>query len=60
MLLRAEGSSAWPALLLTGRLGLSTRISLEDVLVLPDGAAAADNAALVRAAPDLLAHSVLR
>jgi uncharacterized protein (DUF849 family) len=60
VLLHGEGSSAWPALLLAGRLGLSTRVGLEDVLVLPDGAAAADNAALVRAAHDLLAHSVLR
>jgi uncharacterized protein (DUF849 family) len=60
VLLHGEGSSAWPALLLAGRLGLSTRIGLEDVLVLPDGAAAADNAALVRAAHHLLAHSVLR
>lgn len=58
VLLHGEGTSTWPALLLAGHLGLSTRIGLEDVLVLPDGAAAADNAALVRAAHDLLAHSV--
>ncbi len=44
VLLHGEGTSAWPALLLAGRLGLSTRIGLEDVLVLPDGAQAADNA----------------
>jgi uncharacterized protein (DUF849 family) len=60
VLLHGEGTSAWPALLLAGRLGLSTRIGLEDVLVLPDGAVAADNAALVRAAHDLLGHSLLR
>ncbi len=60
VLLHGEGTSAWPALLLAGRLGLSTRIGLEDVLVLPDGAVASDNGALVRAAHDLLAPSVLR
>jgi uncharacterized protein (DUF849 family) len=59
VLLHGEGTSAWPALLLAGRLGLSTRIGLEDVLVLPDGAAAAGNAALVRAARELLARPVL-
>jgi uncharacterized protein (DUF849 family) len=60
VLLHGEGTSAWPALLLAARLGLSTRIGLENVLVLPDGAAATDNAALVRAARHILAHSVLR
>jgi uncharacterized protein (DUF849 family) len=49
-LLHGEGTSAWPALRLAGRLGLSTRIGLEDVLLLPDGSPAADNAALVSAA----------
>lgn len=53
-LLHGDGSSAWPALRLAGRLGLSTRIGLEDVLVLPDGSPAPGNAALVRAARDLL------
>lgn len=56
VLLHGEGTSTWTALLVAARLGLSTRIGLEDVLVLPDGAAAADNAALVRAARDVLAH----
>jgi len=37
VLLHGEGASAWPALRLAGRLGLSTRIGLEDVLVPPDG-----------------------
>ena len=32
------------------RRGLDTRIGLEDVLVLPDGSPATDNAALVAAA----------
>jgi uncharacterized protein (DUF849 family) len=54
VLLHGEGSSAWPALRLAGELGLDTRIGLEDVLVLPDGRAAPDNAALVRAARSLL------
>jgi uncharacterized protein (DUF849 family) len=53
-LVHGEGSSAWPALQLAGRLGLWTRIGLEDVLVLPDGSPAPDNAALVRAAQALL------
>jgi uncharacterized protein (DUF849 family) len=55
VLLHGEGSSTWPALQLAGRLGLQTRIGLEDVLVMPDGSTAADNAALVRAARELLA-----
>lgn len=55
VLLHGEGSSTWPALRVAGRLGLSTRIGLEDVLVLPDGSCAPDNAALVRAARELLA-----
>lgn len=54
LLLHGEGSSAWPALRLAARWGLSTRIGLEDVLVLPDGSPATDNAALVRAARPLL------
>lgn len=44
--------------LLAARLGMSTRIGLEDVLVLPDGAPAEDNAALVRAAHELLDHTL--
>ena len=54
LLLHGEGASAWPALRLAGRLGLSTRVGLEDVLVLPDGSPAADNVDLVRAARQLL------
>ena len=50
VLLHGEGDSAWPVLLLAARRGLATRIGLEDVLVLPDGRPAPDNAALVRAA----------
>ncbi len=54
VLLHGEGSSAWPALRHAGRLGLDARIGLEDTLVLPDGSPAPDNAALVRAAAELL------
>jgi uncharacterized protein (DUF849 family) len=50
VLLHGEGTSCWPALRLALRRGLDTRIGLEDVLHLPDGSPAPDNAALVRAA----------
>lgn len=50
ILLHGEGDSAWPALRHALRLGLQTRIGLEDTLHLPDGEHASDNAALVRAA----------
>ncbi len=50
VLLHGEGASCWPMVELAARRGLATRIGLEDTLVLPDGRAAADNAALVRAA----------
>ena len=50
VLLHGEGSSCWPALGHARSLGLATRIGLEDVLVLPDGSPAPDNAALVIAA----------
>ncbi|MEU3243890.1 MULTISPECIES: 3-keto-5-aminohexanoate cleavage protein [unclassified Streptomyces] len=42
----AEGGT-WPVLRLAGRLGLATRIGLEDTLVLPDGRRASSNAELV-------------
>jgi len=50
VLLHGENSSAWPVLADAVRRGLDIRIGLEDVLVLPDGRAARDNAALVAAA----------
>jgi uncharacterized protein (DUF849 family) len=50
LLLHGEGSSCWPALRHAVRLGLQRRIGLEDVLTMPDGAPALDNAALVQAA----------
>jgi uncharacterized protein (DUF849 family) len=54
VLLHGEGSSCWPALRHAVRRGLATRIGLEDVLVLPDGTPAPDNASLVRAATRVL------
>ncbi|MFI6809535.1 3-keto-5-aminohexanoate cleavage protein [Streptomyces luteogriseus] len=49
VLLHGEDGGAWPVLRLAGRLGLATRIGLEDVLVLPDGQRAGSNAQLVAA-----------
>lgn len=48
VLLHGEDAGAWPVLRLAGRLGLATRIGLEDTLALPDGRRAASNAELVR------------
>ncbi|MEU6376224.1 3-keto-5-aminohexanoate cleavage protein [Streptomyces sp. NPDC046909] len=50
VLLHGEDGGAWPVLRLAGRLGLATRIGLEDTLVLPDGEPASSNAQLVAAA----------
>ncbi|MEV7073493.1 3-keto-5-aminohexanoate cleavage protein [Streptomyces sp. NPDC093990] len=47
VLLHGEDAGAWPVLRLAGRLGLATRVGLEDMLVLPDGRRAASNAQLV-------------
>ncbi|MFB7655437.1 MULTISPECIES: 3-keto-5-aminohexanoate cleavage protein [unclassified Streptomyces] len=52
VLLHGEDAGAWPVLRLAGRLGLPTRIGLEDTLLLPDGSRAASNAELVRAGLD--------
>ncbi|MFE9775429.1 3-keto-5-aminohexanoate cleavage protein [Streptomyces sp. NPDC005931] len=49
VLLHGEEGGAWPVLRLAGRLGLATRIGLEDTLTLPDGRPAGDNARLVAA-----------
>ncbi|WMD10171.1 3-keto-5-aminohexanoate cleavage protein [Streptomyces sp. FXY-T5] len=49
VLLHGEDGGAWPVLRLAGRLGLATRIGLEDVLALPDGERAGSNAQLVAA-----------
>jgi len=50
VLLHGAGTSAWPAYHYAVRMGLDTRIGLEDTLELPDGTTARDNAALVHAA----------
>lgn len=53
VLLHGEGSSCWPALRHADRLGLATRVGLEDTLLLPDGSAASDNETLIRLAVQL-------
>ncbi|MFD3944023.1 3-keto-5-aminohexanoate cleavage protein [Streptomyces sp. NPDC058579] len=50
VLLHGEDAGAWPVLRLARRLGLDTRIGLEDTLLLPDGSRADSNAQLVTAA----------
>ncbi|MFE2420006.1 3-keto-5-aminohexanoate cleavage protein [Streptomyces hokutonensis] len=47
VLLHGEDGGAWPVLRLAGRLGLATRMGLEDTLYLPDGRRALSNAQLV-------------
>jgi uncharacterized protein (DUF849 family) len=47
-LLHGEGTACWPLIAHAGRLGLPTRIGLEDTLVGPSGEPVADNAELVR------------
>lgn len=47
VLLHGEEAGAWPVLRLAGRLGLATRVGLEDTLALPDGQRAVSNAQLV-------------
>lgn len=54
VLLHGEGSTAWEALGYAGWSGLQARVGLEDVLTLPDGSPAPDNAALVQAARGVL------
>jgi uncharacterized protein (DUF849 family) len=49
-LLHGHSSTCWPLVAHAGRLGLSTRIGLEDTLVGPAGEPAIDNAHLVRMA----------
>ncbi|MFK4103731.1 3-keto-5-aminohexanoate cleavage protein [Streptomyces sp. NPDC019531] len=50
VLLHGEDGGAWPVLRLAGRLGLATRVGLEDTLFLPDGRRAVSNAQLVAGA----------
>ncbi|WP_369252165.1 3-keto-5-aminohexanoate cleavage protein [Streptomyces sp. R41] len=47
VLLHGLEGGTWPVLRLAGRLGLATRIGLEDTLVLPDGERAMSNGQLV-------------
>ncbi|MEU7304037.1 3-keto-5-aminohexanoate cleavage protein [Streptomyces sp. NPDC007206] len=47
VLLHGEEGGTWPVLRLAARLGLATRIGLEDTLFLPDGRRASGNAQLV-------------
>jgi uncharacterized protein (DUF849 family) len=47
VLLHGAGEACWPLLRLAGRLGLTTRIGLEDVTTGPDGEPVRDNADLV-------------
>jgi uncharacterized protein (DUF849 family) len=53
ILLHGEGESCWPLVAQAGRLGLPTRIGLEDVLTGPDGRPVTGNADLVRLALDV-------
>ncbi|WP_230196367.1 3-keto-5-aminohexanoate cleavage protein [Streptomyces sp. NBC_00080] len=47
ILLHGEDGGAWPVLRLAARLGLPTRVGLEDTLTLPSGERALSNAQLV-------------
>ncbi|MFF3207942.1 3-keto-5-aminohexanoate cleavage protein [Streptomyces sp. NPDC002962] len=47
VLLHGEDGGAWPVLRLAARLGLPTRVGLEDTLTLPNGERAISNAQLV-------------
>ncbi len=49
-LLHGEGSSCWPLIAHAGRLGLATRVGLEDTIAGPDGSPVTCNADLVRLA----------
>lgn len=54
-LLHGEDAVAWAMLRDAAALGYDTRVGLEDVVLLPDGAPAPDNAALVAAAHRIIA-----
>lgn len=49
-----SGARTWEVISAAAEAGIDVRVGLEDVLVLPDGRAAADNAELVAAAVGLL------
>jgi uncharacterized protein (DUF849 family) len=48
------GGRTWEVISAAGAAGIDVRVGLEDVLVLPDGSTAADNAELVRAVVRLI------
>jgi uncharacterized protein (DUF849 family) len=48
------GELTWEVISAAGAAGIDVRVGLEDVLVLPDGRTAADNAALVTAAVEMV------
>jgi uncharacterized protein (DUF849 family) len=50
------GDLTWEVITAAGTAGIDVRVGLEDVLVLPDGRTAADNAELVAAAVELTAR----
>lgn len=54
ILLHGLDHSCWPLLEHAGRVGVQTRIGMEDTLLLPDGSTASGNADLVAAAVTLL------
>jgi uncharacterized protein (DUF849 family) len=56
VLLHGLDESCWPLLEHAGVRGVQTRIGMEDMLRLPDGSTAVDNAALVSAAVQLLSR----
>jgi uncharacterized protein (DUF849 family) len=55
LLVHGLGGSTWPVLRWSAERRHAVRIGLEDVLELPDGTPAPDNAALVRAAAEVIA-----
>lgn len=57
ILLHGEDAAAWPILYLAASRGMDARIGLEDVLHLPDGTPAPDNAALVCLARETIQRS---
>jgi len=57
ILVHGEEGGAWPVLRLAAERGLDARIGLEDTLSLPDGSPAPTNAALVRAAREIVSRS---
>jgi uncharacterized protein (DUF849 family) len=50
------GERTWEVISAAGTAGIDVRVGLEDVLVLPDGRTAADNAELVAATVELIAR----